>query len=233
MRREPKGIERPLVVLGGYLDPGMGPWWTARRIRALTGDRRILSVGVGACTTFDECRRRVIDEVERAFPSADLRLTTEVDVLAISMGGLVARHAAIAPPHEEGAEGSPPAKRLKIRRLFSISAPHRGARLARLPCFLPLHRDMRAGSQFLKELESAYAKRDYSLVPYVRLGDRLVGSANAAPQGEVPYWVSNPFIQPAHIGAVLDSRVLADIARRLRREEPFAKEPRTPLPAEG
>jgi pimeloyl-ACP methyl ester carboxylesterase len=229
MRRAPKRLERPLIVLGGYLDPGIGPWWTARRLRELTRDRRVLAVDVGTCASFAACRKRLIDEVERAFPISDPEWTAEVDALAISMGGLVARDAAASAP-DDGDETTPPAKRLKLKRLFSISTPHRGARLASMPCFLEVHRDMRPGSEFLKRLEAAYAEKDYAVFPYVRLGDSIVGPENAAPRGEHPIWVSNPFFQPAHIGAALDSRIFADLVRRLRGEEPFANDPRSPLP---
>jgi hypothetical protein len=225
MRRNPRGLERPLVVVGGYLDPGLGPWWTARRLRRLTSDDRFLGVEFLRSATFDACRTRLIRKVDEAFPSEDPTWTVEVDVVALSMGGLVARDAAAAP-----APSASTARRLRIRRLFTISTPHRGARLARIPCFLPLHRDMQAGSAFLEGLSAREGNGRPELYAYVRLGDRIVGAENAAPPGETAWWVSNPPFQLAHAGAVNDSRILADIARRLRGEEAYARRPAAPLP---
>jgi hypothetical protein len=225
MESAPRELERPVVVLGGYFDPGLGALWVAREFRRLTGDCRIIPVSFTFDLGFDRCRERVIEKVDRIFPSADPVWTAEVDVIGVSMGGLVARHAA-APPANPAAG----ARRLRICRLFTISSPHRGARMASIPCFLPMHRDMRPGSEFLARLESAEQPRDYEIHAYVRLGDRIVGPEHAAPSGEALRWVSNPPFAPAHIGAVIDSRILADIARRLRGEEPYAREPRAPLP---
>ena len=33
MEKDRKPLARPLVVLGGYLDPGLGSWWVARQLR--------------------------------------------------------------------------------------------------------------------------------------------------------------------------------------------------------
>jgi hypothetical protein len=172
--------------------------------------------------SFEECRRIVIEEVDRAFPCDEPGVTAEVDVVAVLMGGLVARYAAAEPT-------GPGAKRLRIARLFTISSPHRGAELAELPTLHRLQLDMRAGSPFLRALDDA--PLDYELVPYVVLKDRIVGQTNAAPYGESPHWVSGNF--GAHVGAHRDARILADIARRLRGEEPFATDPPAPLPERG
>ncbi len=232
MSRRPVELERPVIVLGGYLDPGLGPWWAARGLRKVTGDSRFITVEFFFCSSFDECRAKLIDVVERELPSDDPEWTSEVDVVALSMGGLVARHAA-APRADGDSDGDgSQEKRLRMRRLFTISTPHRGARLARLPCFMRLHTDMRAGSRFLAELDAHYADadREYDVFPYIRLRDRTVGPENASPHGEEPIWVPNPFLQLAHVGASLDARITADIARRLRGEPPFAEEERAPLP---
>jgi len=92
---------------------------------------------------------------------------------------------------------------------------------------------MREGSAWIQQLEAAYDRADYELIPYVRLGDWLIDSANAAPEGESPYWVPNRFLQSAHIGAVTDDRIFADILRRLRGEPPLTRQPRAPLPRQA
>lgn len=223
MRESPKPLPRPLVVLGGYLDPGIGPALYAADLRRLTQDDRITSVSFAFSRDFDETRRKVIAAVDEAFPTDDPEETVEVDVVALSMGGVVARHAAMPVPGQ---------RRLKIARLFTIASPHRGAKRAEWPTFIQLQRDMRAGSEFLTALNRC-EEEDYELVAYVRLGDDVIGPENAAPQGQTPYWLPNLPLQTAHAGAMRDPRILADIARRLRGEEPFTHGPPAPLPEPG
>ena len=226
MRSHPVRLERPVVVLSGYLDPGLGAWWVGRALRKATGDERFLELQLLWHATFESCRTSVIDSVDEAFPSSDPIWTAEVDVVAISMGGLVAR-AAAAPPGENAATQ----RRLRIRRLFTISTPHRGASLAAMPCILPLHRDMGPGSRWLAQLEEDFGSAEYTVLPYVRLRDWTVGAENAAPPGMVPWWLSGSIVAPSHPASATDSRIHADIARRLRGEEAFARSPAAPLPA--
>ena len=224
MRESPRPLERPVVVIHG-LGPPVGSWFLAHELRRLTGDRRVVTVSYDYLGTLDAARRRVVDAVGRRFPGDEPDSTGEVDVVAISMGGVVARDAA-APP--AGAAG----KRLKIARLFTISAPHRGAEMAALPAFLGrTQRDLRAGSPFLRGL----ARREeesppYEVIPYTRLGDCIVGARNAAPPGVMPLWLPNLLLEEAHLTAFSDPRIVADIARRLRGETPFATLPAAPLP---
>jgi hypothetical protein len=229
MEQSPRALDRPVVVLGGFNETCIGPNHIAGEVRRSTGDRRVLPISFAFCESLDDCRRRVIRDVDRAFPGDDPVWTREVDVIAISMGGVVARHAAAAPP-----PGAPPGRRLRVARLFTISSPHRGAALATLPA-MPfvggVQTDLRPGSRFLRAL----AQREepggaYPVYPYVRLGDVLVGAPNAAPYGQDPWWVPTPPLQPAHLLAYCDKRIVADIVRRLRGEEPFAKVPPEPLP---
>ena len=225
MEAEPAQLERPVVVLAGLFDPGIASWNLARQLRNLTGDDRIISVAFPLTWNFDACRERAIASVEEAFPSEDAAWTTEVDVVGISMGGLVARYAAM-----EREEQDEPARRLRIARLFTIGTPHQGAALAAAPTLDARQRAMRKDSDFLKELNERHEDTEYQLYPYVRLGDRMVGAENAAPPGETPWWVPARFLQPDHLTAAMDPRIIADIARRLRGEFPFTSEPREPLP---
>ena len=74
--------------------------------------------------------------------------------------------------------------------------------------------------------------RRYEIIPYVRLGDWIVGPENAAPRdAAAAYWVPNPPFNSAHWGAPLDPRIVADIARRLRGEAPFTTTQPAALPA--
>ena len=230
MAKDEKPLERPVVVLGGYQDIGIGPASFLPKFREAVGagdDAPVVSVTYFFSGSFDDCRREVIKEVEKKFPSGDgAGETVEVDVIGLSMGGIVARHAALARPGE---------KRLNVKRLFTISSPHRGAVRASLPTVHQLHRDLRSGSKFLRELEAAEEAeggRRYEIIPYVRLGDWIVGPENAAPRDAgAAYWVPNPPFNSAHWGAPLDPRIVADIARRLRGERPFTTTQPAALPA--
>src|SRR5688572_28186711 len=226
MAADPKPLERPVVVLGGYHDVAIGNATFLGKFREAMRDDRVVAVTYPFSGSFDDCRRDVIAKVEKKFPSADAGETVEVDVIGLSMGGIVARYSALERPGE---------KRLRIKRLFTISSPHRGAVRAALPAMSQLHRDLRSESDFLGELEAteqAAGGRDYEIIPYVRLGDWIVGAGYAAPLDQpAAYWVANPPFQSAHWGAPLDSRIVADIARRLRGETPFTSATPTTLPA--
>ena len=228
MQQEPKPLQRPLVVAVGIHDPGLVAPSVVRRLRAITSDdERIIGVSFFGLSllTFDACRDHLVDSVEQAFPSDDPEYTVEVDVIGFSMGGLVARHAA-------SANTPAPGKRLRIKRLFTISTPHRGAILAGLPTLDERTIDMRAGSAFLADLDSQLPSAEYELLSYTRLGDMIVGAENASVPGASPWWVNSAPFSPAHLAASTDPRFLADIARRLRNEEPFATDPPAPLPSD-
>lgn len=175
MAQEPKALDRPLVILAGWGDPGIGVSQLKHKIERVIQDERILIVSFGFSQTFDDCRKKVIDAVSRAFPNNDPQWTAQVDMIGISMGGLVARYAQAE--HPQG-------KRLRIHRLFTIATPHRGAGLAHLPTINQLQIDMRPGSDFIAAIDQLEAT--YKIVPYVRLEDLMVGESNAAPSGENP-----------------------------------------------
>lgn len=224
MRDEPRRLSRPLVIIGGFGDVNISPPLFKSFFQNISCDSRIITVSVGLCQSFNECRQKVIEDVDRSCPSDDPMFTAEVDVVGASLGGLVARHAA-APSDDP----SHP-RRLNVARLFSISSPHSGATLAQLIAVTSYHRDLRPNSAFLNRLAEQDADATYELYPYVRLHDEIVGAKNAAPPGMNPLWLPNPPLTLSHLGAMIDERILADIARRLRGEEPFAQAPATPLP---
>ncbi len=225
MEDNPKPLRRPIVILGGYHDPGLGTLLWRNEVRRWAPDARIIAVSYPFSRDFDQCRRDVIAAVDRACPTDDPKATAEVDVIGASMGGLVGRYAAVAKPGE---------RRLNVVRLITVSSPHRGAAWAGLPAMSRLHADMRRESPFLRKLaqaEEATAADDYELVAYVRKGDRIVGADNAAPAGMKAWWVPDRPLESPHFGASLDPRIRADVARRLRGETPFTTEP--PAPVDG
>lgn len=220
MGRDPRPLDRPVIIAAGLLDAGMDVQQMAGMLRRVAGDSdqvvtaTFMSLSTGS---FDGCRDFLIEKVERAWGATGTDETIEVDVIGFSMGGLVARHA--ARPRTDGG------KRLVIRRLFTISTPHRGARMAGMPTLDDRTMDMRAGSTFLAELDDALPDADFTMYNYTRLGDWIVGAENAAPPGRTAWWVPTPPMSFSHLGAATDPRIVADIARRLRGEPPLTTEP--------
>ena len=210
-------LERPLVVLAGIGDPSISSGAIIRGVAPCV-EGTVVELEFFNEFTFDGARQKLIREVAAAL-SVDQDQIPEVDVVAFSMGGLIARDAAI--PDQAG-------RRLPIRRMFSISVPHEGARLGGVPLGLPQGDDMSPTSDFIDRLRRA--RRGYELVCYARLDDATVGEEFAAPDGEPLWWVPTPSGEWAHMAAFSDPRILADIARRLRGEASLTRPPAAPLP---
>jgi pimeloyl-ACP methyl ester carboxylesterase len=220
MESNPRRLDRPLLIITGFMDPGFAALAMRARFEAATGDDRVIIVALEDCGTYAQCTQKLIRAVDEAFPSASPTQTSEVDVIGYSMGGLVARLAANPPDN---------ARRLRIHRLFTISTPNQGAiRAKELPLLHPLQGGMRPGSPLLAQLNSR--PEPYRVISYIRLGDKVIGPPNAVIPGGQLWWVSTlPFTNP-HLGAPGDPRILDDIARRLRGEPPLTTVPPAPLP---
>ena len=207
-------LPRPVIVIGGIYDPNRSATGPARYVRKQTGEERILAVHPGFAWSFDGAADTVIEAVERYFPSDDPDETVEVDVIGVSMGGLVARHAAA--PGQNGAR-----KRLNIRRLYTVAAPHTGAVMADMFGFMSTPQQMRSGGPFMRSLaqrEQATTEDDYEIVAYSRGRDQVIGAGIDLPPHlhgtEIhfdPRWYA-----PGHMGVHRDKRILADIVARLR-----------------
>ena len=223
MDAQPRPPLRPVVVIGGIFDSPARVQRLAARLRQLTADDApVVAVSVRDAASFDAAVADLRAALA-ALPGAAGGAAPQVDVVGVSMGGLVARYAALAP--------HPP---LVVRRLFTLASPHRGARTAVLPMPQTRVRDMRAGSAFLRALDAglpAQTAAGMEVVAYVRLGDAVVGAASAAPPGQAPFWLANQPWQLAHSQIDGDERILVDIARRLRGEAAFATQPAAALPA--
>jgi pimeloyl-ACP methyl ester carboxylesterase len=215
MLAKPVGLERPLVVLAGWRAPVWPARALARRLARLAGTsaERTGAVSFASCFTFGAAVPRVASTIDRLWPSGSADETVEVDVVGISMGGLIARAAAMAGPGR---------KRVAIRRLFTLGTPHRGARAAPYVPLDALARDMRAGCEFLRRLDEALTTAPFELVCYTRLRDSWVGARNTAPAGREPIWTPGPALL-SHQTVSLDPLIRTDLARRLRREEPLAR----------
>ena len=232
MKKEPMPLMRPLIIISGYSDPGIGPALLAGKFHQLTGDDRIATVVLPIWASMEACRRLLVTKVEKHFPSPEPNYTVEIDAIGISIGGVVARYAASGLPLID--QDTETMKQLQLKRLFTISSPHRGAKMASLPALTSQHLDVRSGSEFLHRLNSAGVDKSgpitYNVVAYTRLEDGVVGAANTAPPNQVPRWVPRPPLGLGHIGSLIDARIIADIARRLRNEEPWTKDPPESLP---
>ncbi|MEM9082445.1 MAG: hypothetical protein AAGB34_02530 [Planctomycetota bacterium] len=225
MEEQPVVFERPVLVLGGFGDPGYFAADVAKALGRVCADPDLVtSKTYFFAGTMDDARDAVLDQAITLHADGDEGRLSEMefDVVGISMGGLIARYAAI-----EDGEG----RRLNIRRLFTIATPHKGAMLADAPTFDQKVIAMRPGSPFLQLLDAELPKREYELICYVRMGDGVVGPVNAAPDGINLHWVPNLPLQRAHLQAQKDPRILTDIARRLRGETPLVQSV-TPLPVE-
>jgi pimeloyl-ACP methyl ester carboxylesterase len=228
----PKPLPRPLVIVGGFRDPGLAPPILKNEVAKWTRDGdKIVTVQLAFTYDFDQCRQRIVDAVQQAFPSDDPRQTVEVDVIGFSMGGLAARYAAAELPPDQK-----PSRRLRIARLFTISSPLRGAVVAdEIPFTLhPLQDLMRPGSPFIRSLNSApeSASEIYEIYSYVRLGDPYISTTEAAVPGQAAWWLAPPAMSSPHEMAFQDPRILADILRRIYNEPPLTTDPPAPPPTE-
>jgi pimeloyl-ACP methyl ester carboxylesterase len=220
MRAAPTGLDRPVLVLSGWRSPPGTAAFIAGRIEALTGaeEGQVVVMSYPFTDSITPLGDRVVAFVDRHWPSDDPAATTEVDVVAISMGGLVARWAA-----SDRGDGS---RRLRIATLYTLASPHRGAALADYIGIDEATRQMHAGSAFLERLDDGLGDAGYTVVPYAVLRDGWVGATNTAPPGTQPIWVPGRLILSHHLVA-LDRRIATDLALRLRGEPPLAS-PSTP-----
>jgi hypothetical protein len=232
MEATPVGLQRPVVVLSGWRSPSLTGRNLAERIREVTGAKedRVISISyvwsAGIDGIADTVAQKVADEYGTTTdPLTGQQWTVEVDVVAISMGGLVAR-AAWADPGEVGRASD---VRLNIQTLYTLGSPHRGAKLAEWIRLDESGRQMRPGSAFLASLDEATLgdEHDLTIVPYATLRDTWVGATNASPTGQDPIWVPGRIVLSHHLIS-LDDRILADLGRRLRGETPLGEASRPP-----
>lgn len=210
----PTQVHRPIVVLNGYRTLHWQAQQLAGRLARLTHTPpdRVLAISYPWASSFEGLDELVVRRVEARWPSEDPAHTVEVDVVGISMGGLVARLAATEDEDR---------KRLRVRNLYTLGSPHRGAIAARRIAVDRAARDMIPGSDFLKRLDSELHDADYALHCYAKLQDHIVGARQSAPHGQEPMWVSGNLLV-SHFMISRDPRVVLDLALRLRAEQPIA-----------
>lgn len=224
LEANPQPLPRPLVVLDAWHHPPISAGGLRDRLADLTGarDEDTLAISFTVLFSIQAAARRAVNRVEERWPSDDPHETVEVDVVGYSMGGIVARYAADL--WEELPADCRPAKRLKIRRLYTLASPHRGARLARWVFPDRAAWSMRPGADLLAALDAARAQEErYALVCYTQLHDITVGARNTAPPGQNPLWAPASGLF-SHQTVRTNKHILLDIALRLRGEAPIATE---------
>ncbi|MBS0188839.1 MAG: hypothetical protein JSS51_12275 [Planctomycetes bacterium] len=220
LRSDPQPLPRPLIVFSGYRVPGLFGGHLAANLASLTcgtlRDVRLFAYPqAGDIEPLVNHLARRIGQQVGLDASGDC--TQPVDVVGISMGGIVGRLAAAR------ARTRPPGvPRVDIRRLFTIATPHRGARLA-----LRIHVDkaacdMQPNAPFLARLDTCLPMDDYELIPYATINDITVGSANCSPWGTDPIWIRGTR-RFAHTTISMHRGIMADIALRLRRQTPLGQ----------
>ena len=212
MAQHPAEARRPLVVLGGWGDFVWGMGATAETLLAtLDGPHAEAAVVQNHAFfgSFDANREKLIAAVDAAYPTDDPAKTVPVDVVGFSMGGLVARYAAM--PEDRRGE---PARRLNVVRLFTVShAAPRGADGV----------DVAAGGARARHAARQRLPRPARHRPArarLRAGrlrpqpghDRRLAAGGA--EGTELNWVPSPWWQRGHADAKKDPRILGDIARR-------------------
>ncbi|MBX3363500.1 MAG: hypothetical protein KF866_01935 [Phycisphaeraceae bacterium] len=221
LRSDPQPLRRPVVVLAGWRSPMLVSLALSERLSRLTSgnpsDFLALAYPWKGC--IEAVVRHVALEIASRFPGSSTDETSEIDIVAHSMGGLVARAAS--------AGMVAPAPRVRIARLFTLGTPHRGAKLARAIAPDAASRAMKPGSAWLASLDAHHTEATYELVCYAHLNDRWVGARNTAPPGRDPIWTAGTMAF-SHFSVTEDRQILVDIARRLRGEPPLAEGPSPP-----
>ncbi|MCC6676985.1 MAG: alpha/beta hydrolase [Phycisphaerales bacterium] len=214
MRADPRSLARPVVVLAGWRSPSVQGFSLADKLAPLTSGHRgdFTSVSYALAGDIESAARRARSVLEGRFRGA----SGEVDVVGISMGGLVARLLM--------AEDPPVG--LRIRRLFTIATPHTGAGLARWVRPDRAARAMRPGSPLLARLDDRLAAEEFELICYAQLRDWWVGASRAHPPGRGSHWIdaTSPIDRIfSHFTSPRRWPIVLDIARRLRGESPLAR----------
>ncbi len=222
MLAAPVALQRPVVVMGGWRAPPPPVRLLSSRVARLTSGNAgdFLCVTHALAGDVDSAAARAAERIggwlaHRSAPRS-------VDIIAISMGGLVARLLAT------GSVWADPADRIEVRRLFTLSTPHRGASLARWIRPDRAAAAMRAGSELYRRLDAALedpATRPGEMYCYAQRLDWWVGTWNTAPRGHVLRCVHarGPISAGfSHFTVHMHPGLVIELARRLRGEPGLA-----------
>lgn len=216
MKAEPIALSRPVLVLDGWHSPGVTARGLAKRLCSVTSGRWVdfeWATYMWALSV-DAAARHAVRVIERSGLAG-----REIDIVGISMGGIVAR--AIT----SGALGCGGPGIVKAVRVFTLVSPHRGAKLAPHVRLDRASAQLRPGSDVMRRLDDAFPARSYELTCLALRRDWLVGEENTAPPGHDSHWLDPVGFVPrtlSHFASIYDRRLQVEIARRLRGETPFA-----------
>jgi len=222
MKVEPALPVRPVVVLSGYHSPHAQAehlrWVLQRHTHA---DATLVAVSYTTRTKMAQIIADAAASITKRFGAG-----AEVDLVCISMGGLIAR-AICTPGALPSAAGEIPTRTpINAQRVFTLASPHAGALLADKIAPNAAARDMKRASTFLTALDLAQPAAKYELVCYSRLRDGWVGAQRSAPPGHGVVWTSGA-VWGSHFTVTWDPRIIADLCRRVRGEAPLGA-PSTP-----
>lgn len=215
----PVPLARPVIVLSGWRSPAMVSRAIVDRLCHLTSQRHndFLPFWYPLKGDIEAVATHVREALAKRLTRLGGSPPGEIDIVAHSMGGLVARLIAADENHTP-----------RIARLFTLGTPHRGARLASGITIDAAGRAMRPGSAFLASLDERLTHARFELFPYAHLRDRWVGARHSAPPERTPIWTGGTRFF-SHFSVTEDRLILADIARRLR-GEPALAHPDQPEP---
>lgn len=209
LRESRPALVRPLVIVSGYHSPSIPAKNLARILKQWCRPHEpplVVSYAFARQTTVAE--EAVVGSIERRGWGR-----TEVDIIGISMGGVLAR-AVIA------------SGRVRAARLMTLASPHRGAMLAEFVRPDSAAADLRRGSAFLERIDRALPNRRYELVCYASLRDWWVGARRAAPEGSWPIWLDPARLWArgmSHFAITSDRHILADVCLRLTGGKPVGE----------
>ncbi len=192
-----RGRRNPIILVHGF---GMNrtQWmWMARRLRA-KGHGPIYGLNYFSLQSVERSSKQLASFVLHVLSREQ---ATEVDLVAHSLGGIVARY------YIERLSGG-----AKIGRLVTIGTPHKGTRLGRLGPLIPSARDLRHDSSVLKDLGDVRDGAAYTSI-WSR-ADAVIQppeSASISPAG-----ADEIFDDLGHLSLVLSPRVVDIIDARLR-----------------
>jgi triacylglycerol esterase/lipase EstA (alpha/beta hydrolase family) len=195
------GRRNPIILLHGF---GMNrtQWvWMARSLRA-RGHGPIYGMNYFSLQPVTRSARLLARFIDVVLAREGSR---QVDVVAHSMGGVVARYY-----NERLTDGR------KIGRLITIGTPHAGTRMGRLGPGIPGARDLLGGSALFGELGPVRAG-----APYTSIWSRADAVVQPAESASIaPGGTDEVFDDLGHLSLVLSPRVVAAIDARLRAPEP-------------
>jgi len=207
MLRDPRPLARPVVVIAGYADPGIYSALVARELRRLTSRSRadFLLPTINPFVDIAASGARAARQVRAALADRGLDPGTPVDMVGMSMGGLVCRTAASALVEDP----------LEIARLFTLGTPHRGAEIAAAISPSTASSQMRPGSAFLGRLDACPVPDETYC--FTAAGDTVIGADRGVAPGATAYRLPG---RPGedHLSIMADPIALVEIARRLRGE---------------